>query len=292
MKKYICLLLLLVITLSSCTMGKPNIENEPLVENEPIIESEQFAKSEPFTENKPIINEIKALFDEADNRIFDISYPIEIEGEDFYKIVVKGKLESNQTYPIDILAVNPEGDKRYFFNKETDTYERYYTVPTFACKTSPDGKLRIESVGMYMDGPSGLHSLDVMRIISMSTGDVMWSADSFLANEFLWSEDSRFVSAGSAGRQWRQTGIVDTKDYSAMEVPQIDDIMKVVPDVTKPNDIDPMPTFRAIDWLSSSAIRIQFQWMTNVDTIIYGEYEWDIINNKINIKEIKEESDG
>lgn len=83
MKKYFCILFLLIITLSACTtsnsLGKTNEESEPL------------------------LSEIKALFEEADHRIFDISFPIKIEGEDFYRIVVSGKLESNRTYPIDTL---------------------------------------------------------------------------------------------------------------------------------------------------------------------------------------------
>ena len=272
MKKYFCLLFLLIITLSACTM------------------SNSQEKTNAESEMEPLFSDIRSLFEEVDNRSFDISFPIKIEGEDFYKIVVSGKLKSNQTYPIDTIAVNPNGDKRYFLNKETDTYERYYTTPTFACKTSPDEKLRIESVGMYQDGPSGLHDLKEMRIINTSTGDVLWSANSDLANEFLWSEDSRFVAAGYSGRQWRQTDIVDTKDYSVIKIPQIEDILNAIPNISRPNNNVPLPIFKAVNWLSPSIIRIQFQWTTNNDTVVSGEYEYDIIDNKMDIKEINEES--
>ncbi len=274
MKKYFSLLFLLIITLSACTMNNSQ------------------EKTNVKSEMEPLLSEIKSLFEEADNRSFDISFPTKIEGEDFYKVVVSGKLKSNQTYPIDTIAVNPNGDKRYFLNKETDTYERFYTTPTFACRTSPNEKLRVESIGMYQDGPSGLHSLKEMRIINTSTGDVLWSGSSFLTNEFLWSEDSRFVAVGYAGRQWVQTDIVDTKDYSVIHIPNMDDILKAVPNTSRPNDNASVSTFKAANWLSPSIICIRFQWTTNTDTVVYGEYEYDIINNKMDIKEINEESRG
>ncbi len=249
-------------------------------------------KTNAESEIEPLFSEIKSLFEEADNRNFDISFPLEIKGENFYKIVVRGKLESGQTYPLDIIAVNSNGDKRYFLNNKTDTYERFYTTPTFACQTSPDKKLRIESIGMYQDGPSGLHNLKEMRIINTSTGEVLWSASSFLNNEFLWSEDSRFVAAGYAGRQWRQTDIIDTKDYSVIPIPGLDDILKALPHTSKPHDNAAIIIFKATNWLSSSIICIQFQWTTNAGTIVSGEYEYDVINNKMNIKQINEESFG
>ncbi|EHQ89169.1 hypothetical protein [Desulfosporosinus youngiae] len=253
-----------------------------------LVEFGQEAPTDIFS----IINEVKSYFEETGNRVFDISFPVQIEGEDCYKIVVSGKLASSQTYPIDTFAVNLNGDKRYLLNKETDTYEKFQTIPTFACKTSPDGKLRIESVGMYMDGPSGLHALKEMRIINTSTCDVLWSRDSNLTNEFLWSEDSRFVTAGYAGRLWRQTDIVDTKDYSVIKIPIVDDILKTAPDISKPNDGYYITVFKATGWLNPSTVSIQFELRTNNDKVVFGEYEYDVINNKMVIKEINEESRG
>lgn len=281
MKKYFYLLLPLVITLSACTINVSQEEMDVTSEMQPLI-----------SEKAPILSEIKSLFEEVDNHNFDVSFPIEIESEDCYKVVVNGKLKSGQTYPIDIFALNPNENKMYFLDKETDTYERFYTIPTFACKTSPDENLRIESIGMDQDGPSGLHSLKEMRIINTSTGDVLWSGSSFLTNEFLWSEDSRFVATVYSGRQWTETDIVDTKDYSIIHIPGVEDILKVDSDISKPNDDAPLLVFKAVDWLSSSIICIQFQWTTNSDTIIFGEYEYDIMNDKMNVKEIREESYG
>jgi outer membrane lipoprotein-sorting protein len=65
MKKYFCLLFLLIITLSACTMS-----NSP-------------EKTNAESEMEPLFSDIKALFEEVDNRSFDISFPIKIEGEDF-----------------------------------------------------------------------------------------------------------------------------------------------------------------------------------------------------------------
>ncbi|MGF7143879.1 hypothetical protein HNQ56_002309 [Anaerotaenia torta] len=267
MKKYFGLFFLLIITLSACA-------------------------AENSQEKEKVKSEIQSLFEEADNRSFDLSFPIEVEGEECYKVVVSGKLKSNRTYDMDTFAIHPDGEKQYFLNKETGAYERFYTTPTFACKTSPDGELRMESVGMYLDGPGGLHSLREMRIIDASTGGVLWSGSSFLMNDFQWSEDSRFVAAGYAGRQWVQTDMIDTKDYSVVPIPDMDDILKAVPGTSKPSDNVPLPTFKAVGWLSPSVICIQFQWATDIDTEVSGQYEYDVINKKMEIKEIKEESFG
>ena len=72
----------------------------------------------------------------------------------------------------------------------------------------------------------------------------------------------------------------------------MDDILKAVPNTSKPNNNVSLPIFKAASWLSPSVICIQFQWTTNTDTIVSGQYEYDIINNKMDIKEINEESVG
>lgn len=62
-------------------------------------------KANAESEIEPLLSEIKTLFEQVNNRRFDITFPTKIEGADFYKIVVSGNLESNRTYPIDTIAV-------------------------------------------------------------------------------------------------------------------------------------------------------------------------------------------
>ena len=99
-----------------------------------------------------------------------MSYPVAIENEYCYKISVDGILDDKRTYEIADFAINPDNNNRYFYNDDTGEFQRLNTTPTFACKTSPDKKMRIESIGMnpeYGDGPNGQYALKEMRIINI-----------------------------------------------------------------------------------------------------------------------------
>jgi hypothetical protein len=298
MKKNYVLLLILIILLTACTK---NITFETESEKANTAETQALkGESDNATETSTVNEEtdkaaeiaavksvIESYFEEVGNRDFDISFPVEINGEKFYKIVVSGKLNNNETYPIDTFAINPNNEKRYFYRKETAEYVQYYTTPTFAAKTSSDGKLRIESVGMYQDGPSGLFALKEMRIINTSNADVLWSNDSYLMNGFMWSEDNRFVAATYSGRQWVKTDIIDTKDYSVITIPDINDILKDCPNAEKPSDNVPMPIFQAVNWVTSSVILIHFEWSAENDISVLGEYEFNLDSGKMDIKKIE-----
>jgi len=117
-------------------------------------------------------------------------------------------------FSLDVFAVNPDYSKRFFYRNDTGQFEPFYAKPQFVCQTSPNRKWRMEGVGMYLDCSSGLHSLEEMRIIDLSTGSIEWSGESYLSNRFIWSEDSRFVAAQYSGRQWTATQVIDTNDFS------------------------------------------------------------------------------
>jgi len=150
---------------------------------------ERFLETRPNIEDE-MINEIVQYFEESENRSFEISYPLNIENEEYYQIIVNGITNSGNTYLIDIFATSPQNINRYFYSSDTEQFQQFYTVPTFACKTSPDKEFRIESVGMHEDGPSGLHALKEMRIINLLTGNIEWSSASYLMNHFIWSDNS------------------------------------------------------------------------------------------------------
>ncbi len=236
------------------------------------------------------VNIIKSYFEELDNRNFDVSYPIIVDNHSCYKIAVTGKLDSEKTYPIDTFAVCLINDTKYFYNPNTNQFEIFYMTPSFACQTSPDGKMRIESVGMQVhgDGPSGLYALREMRIINMQTGDVLWTDDSHLNNKFSWSENSRYVAAECSGRQWSQSSIIDTVGFTVVVMPNIDEIRRIKPEAAEPNLFVAMPLIRIVKWINPSVLLVHFEWMTNNSTLVTGEYEYDMISKTAKILNIDE----
>lgn len=241
--------------------------------------------------NENAVNLIKDFFEEPENRSFDVSFPKIIKDEECYIITVTGKTE-NGTYPMDVFAINTKGDKRYFLDKETGEYVRFYGVPTFACKTSPNGKLRIECVGMKDDYQSGLQQLREKRIINIITGEVLWDEPSAYQNKYVWSSDSRFVSIEESGRIWTTTDVVDTTDMSCIILPDLQYILENHPNATKPNDNNPLPLFKGVSWVSNSVIQIDFEWWTLKDTTVFGTYEYNVLEKTMEIKAIDEKSRG
>ena len=238
-----------------------------------------------------MLNEIIQYFEETDNRSFEISYPVNIENAEYYRITVYGILNNGDRYPIDVFAISPKNYDRYFYNSNTNQFQRFYNYPTYACKTSPDKKMRIESIGMGTDGPSGAHALREMRIINLSTGNIEWNGKSYLWNRFMWSDDSRFVAVQFSGRQWTTTNAIDTNNYCIINLPGLNDVLELIPDATELNEYAPIPLFTITEWENSTII-IGFKWGTNICTEVIGTYKYDIINDTIDIIEIDEVQSG
>ena len=262
------LLALLFLVLSSCSADKSvDIEEE-------------------------MLREIVQYFEEPDNHLFHVEYPVSIDNDDCYTIEDLGTLYNDRTYSVETFAINPNTNNRYYWNGDSVEFQIFFTQPTFACKSSPDNRMRIESVRMNEDGPSGLHALKEMRIINLSTGSVEWNSGSYLSNCFAWSEDSRFVAAQYSGRQWTETQVIDTSDFSILSLPGIDDIREAFPGTAEPNPYVPMSLFSIVRWESPSIIVVRFEWTTTDDTSVAGEYEYDVIRKITNIKELDESRAG
>jgi hypothetical protein len=234
---------------------------------------------------------IAQYFEEADNRVFEVSYPVQVEAESYVKIVAKGILDTGETYAIDTFAVNEDTGKRFFYDEAAEQFRPFYTEPFFACKTSPDGKLRAESVGMNGDGPSGLHALAEMRVIELSTGEILWSGESLLDNKFVWSEDSRWVAAEYAGRQFRETLLLDTETFAVLRPPTADDILKQRSGYAPP---DPNGTslFRFSGWKAPNTAVIGFEWTAGGDAVVTGSYEFDAASQTMRVGDIQENRVG
>ncbi len=238
---------------------------------------------------------ILPFFEEPDNRVFETTFPAKVENEECYQISVSGILSGGATYPIDTFAVNPHTNSLFFYDHKAEQFIPLLGVPTFACKTSPDGRLRIESVGMNRDadGSGGLHNLLTMRIIGLSDGGVMWSDTGFLSNEFYWSEDSRFVAANYSGRLWTETIIIEAGRFSVITPPGTGEILEVSPEYAPlPGEDIYVRSLRALGWESPASVRIGFEWSVSGDVFVRGEYAYDVMSRKLDILEIGEISAG
>ena len=235
-----------------------------------------------------MLGAITRYFEEPESRKFEVTYPVSVEGEDCYKIVAEGLLNDGGTYPLGIFAINPNTHNHYYYDDDTGQFQLYMNVPRFACSTSPDGGLRIESAGMFEDGPAGIHELKQIRIINLETGSIEWSKAGNLSNFFLWSGDGRFASAQFSGRRWIETIVVDTRDFSDVDLPGTDDILELFPGAPKPDAEDPMPMFSSIYWESPTVINIGFEWTADYDVAVMGEYRYDVVSGTISSIEIFE----
>ncbi len=244
---------------------------------------DDIIKNSPEIDENMAIMLVKGYFEEKENRNFEISATQIINDVKYYIITITGKAESID-YPIDVFAISSIADYIHlnmFYDKEKMEYVEYFGTPWFACKTSPDGKLRMESIGMYMDGPSGLHALKEMRMIDTKTGDVLWSGESLLLNNYIWSPDSRFVSVQQGGRTWLSSMVIDTNDMSIIKLPEVEDILII--DSKLPKAMEGYTEFKASEWINDTRISIDYEWTTNTGDEVRGMYEYDVLTREIDL---------
>jgi hypothetical protein len=226
------------------------------------------------------LNIVKGYFtEEIENRVFEISEPVEIEGGMCAQIRVSGVYE-NGKYPIDIFAIDPATKETFFYSKTEDKFIKYVNVPYYACATSPDKSKRIESLGMYMDGPSGLHSLSTMRIIDMDTAEQLWVSNSLLNNSFLWSDNSKFVSFVRYTRVSAEAAVVNTEGYSLIGLPFIDDLV-ALDGQNMPDEMRPDPFFVPIGWVTGTELEVGFEWATIDGGFASGSYIYDVSKKEL-----------
>ncbi len=281
--------------------AKVDVERETLRVNENKGESNYTELKDPIKEvvedfiiNPPEIDEdiaimlVKGNFEEKENRNFEVTSTEIFYNVKYYIITVTGKAESAE-YPIDVFAISSVADYIHlnmFYDKDKMEYVEYLGTPWFACKTSPDGNFRMESIGMYMDGPSGLHALKEMRMIDTKTGDVLWSGESLLLNNFIWSSDSRFVSIQQGGRTWISSRVIDTKDMSIIKLPEVEDILII--DTTQPKAMEGYTEFSTGKWINDTRISVDFEWTANTGDEVHGRYEYDVLTHEIELSGISD----
>lgn len=233
---------------------------------------------------------VQGYFEEPQNRRFTISPDI-LDGELVYTITVSGLLHNGE-YPIDTLSVNVITGEQFFLSSKNSELVPLYTVPRFSCATSPSGEFRIESLGMYLDGPSGLHELEEMRVIDLESGDVLWSEDSFLDNRFLWSPDSQYVAVQYSGRTWTETKIINSSLWSDLSGPSIEEIFLLRQGLRPPGETAGVVQIEPQTWLSNDVLLFAVSWATDAGTAVEGTVEFHVNNTRICNLKLNEASVG
>ena len=241
------------------------------------------------------------VISEPENRNFDISYPVEVEGENCYKIILTGKLMDGGTYLIDTFAVNINNYTQglydscecYYYDNKTEQFEElnggkkiYYSI------TSPNGEYRFENAGLANRSVSGV-GFDEFQIIDLTTGECTGVMnDSYYAvYGEIWSEDSRFVAFEL---QWiwdSDIVIVDTVDFSRTFLDS-DEISSILPNDSKYEINSADEHYYAIDtWVDSSILQIKFHCFTGREEF-HGKYQYDAINKIVKNVMIEKEDDN
>lgn len=231
----------------------------------------------PDTQSKEIqdvLELVQGYFEEPQNRSFTVTPDI-LNGELVYTITVSGLLHNGE-YPIDVLSVNVKTGEQFFLSSKNSEFVPLYTVPRFSCATSPSGEFRIESLGMYLDGPSGLHELEEMRVIDLESGDVLWSEDSFLDNRFLWSPNSQYVAIQYSGRTWTESKIIKSYVWSAISVPTQEEILPLCQEFSPPSENAGGVKLEPQKWLHDNILLFDVSWITDVGTEVKGTIEFNV----------------
>ena len=224
---------------------------------------------------RAVLSQVEGYFEEADQRAFTVTYPLVLDGKNLYQVDVSG-LTQSESYPIDRFAVNLDTGEQYFYNAESGLFGPFFTQPLFACTTAPTAPLRMESLGMYEDGPSGMHALKQMWLIDTQSGAVLWQGDSFLNNKFLWSSDSRFVAIQYSGRTWTQTMILDTAACVVIDLPSAYDIAPEHSYVAAPDEGNDYSVLTIGEWLSDDTLLVNIEWPTADGTYVTGQYQFSV----------------
>lgn len=296
MKKLLALLLAAAFALSACVIMVPG-DSGPTPTTEPTA-TEATAEDTPTpsptappeddfpsaADREAALRVVTEWFQEPGFRSFVTSGET-VGGERCVRIDVTGLLPDGSAYPIDTFAIDVPGDKMFYLNRN-GTFTEFFTSPWYACVNSPDDTMRAESVGMYEDGPSGLHQLETMRVYDLDADKVVWSAASFLSDSFSWSPDSRYLCAGYAGRTWRSADIVDTQTWTSIPLPGAQDVRAAANGLPAPDDVRPDEYVTLDRWNGDALALVELQYTSDDYDTVRVVYEYDVALLKLEILEI------
>lgn len=166
---------------------------------------------------------------------------------------------------------------------ESDNQTNYLNISV----NSPDGKYCAQTIGEEELG--GRSYPDIMRVVDLQTGCVLWEETAYLDTAFLWFLDSKYLAIAYTGRTWSECKIIDTASWE--EIPDIDisSIKKLaddLPDIYENGISKIIP----IQWSSENMILLEVYWDTpdgqaltgtvqyNVQAQEYEELKWELIS--------------
>lgn len=231
----------------------------------------------------PALELVQSLFQEPDSRVFRVGEQVELEGTPAQQVAVSGLL-SGGAYPIVEFAIPLELEPPFYYREGGGDWVLFWNRPSFACRTSPDGQLRAESLGMNYDSGSGIHALARRRLIDTATGELLWSDDGCLQNEFVWSPEGRYLATQYSGRYWVDTDVVDTADYSLIPLPALEELLAADPLLPAPAAGRPsMSAQRCDGWESETTLAIAFGWWTEDGVHLSGRYRCDLASGRMTL---------
>ena len=273
--KHVALFLAALLLLSACGAGEtppPAATTAPLVTTV-ALGVDSAHTTVPATEATAPPGElaeialVKSWFENPDSRDIYVDGLDVIDGI-FHTIVEVAGDAGGERYILATFAIQLEGNRRYYTERADDwmdapddAWERFQNDPWFAVADSPDGQYRMEAIGMWLDGPSGFHSMDRIRLISLMDGTELWTEEHGMRNSFHWSPDSRFVSATHWGRIWAETFVVDTEDMGVIEMPTSQDLCALDPDIPPMKAVRGDPYVVARGWQRDTVLILDIQWI-------------------------------
>ena len=154
------------------------------------------------------------------------------------------------------------------------------TVPASA--VSPDGRYRIETYGENREVTAGgLYPVEGIRLINTASGEEIWSMTGYYTQSFFWSSDSRYVAVSYEARMWGGAVIVDAKDGSVIDLPDVEALRKHWKGETTVNETRPDPYFQVTEWLDASRVTVSFTWNGLDGSVYSGTYLFDVESRKI-----------
>jgi len=147
---------------------------------------------------------------------------------------------------------------------------------------SPDGKYLAEAYGVNKGiTAGGLYPAEGIRLKKKASDKELWSMMGFYSHSFLWSSNSRYVAVSYMARIWGGTLIVDARDGSEIELPDLEAVRKQWKGKTTVHDARPDTMFWGEEWLDTHRLRVSFQW-TGADYETYsGEFVYDVAKRKL-----------
>ena len=234
------------------------------------------------------------MFSALENHNVVLSYPIEVAGENCYKIIITGKLNDGVIYNIGTFAVNVNhysGDVSrdciaYWFNNETNQFETledgrepFYSNSAY---TSPNENYLLETVKME-NGNSGL------RIVDLITGEFeLVTEDRLYGGGIWWSESNRFAVIECQSTFYVDFVIVDTNDLSNVRLSINDNFNLFSTYFPYEHASGGEQYLGFIKWIDDSILQMQFECSPAIGGTYHGEFQYDTIDNTIRNFEFQE----